>query len=400
MVKIYLDQSVYGHLIDVSPQDWRKGEIATLLLDSWRSKTAEVWATSTNIIETAQTGDSRRKQLLAQIILDLIDGRRIATGPDFVNLWDFLELMEAVAPGFLRRPEFVRHHEEISKERWLCALALLAAKPDLPAYGFLESMKKAKAISRLLHARFAQNPGEWVEKMIAMVAAGSFTKRDPLVEFENRTSHDLDEETAQLEVTSCRLTKKDLARLNKVRMDLAQRYGGIEIGPIISSVFTLPMELELTFDIVPLVRKWSFLRKRTGCEPLPDLIAKADPMELVTNSEYIHDVLQRAILAATNIGLVSTTLRFQTILLEMQKCINDRELPTGGLTFDADHAVSLMWCDIFVTRDEKLAAALKTLAEFVLERSRAQRVIHIVGNAKQLAKALQKIVTTCRKNVS
>jgi hypothetical protein len=173
-------------------------------------------------------------------------------------------------------------------------------------------------------------------------------------------------------------------------MGLAHKYGAIEIGPIIGSVFTLPMELELMFNIQPLVRNWATLQESTGCDSLPDEITNADPVDLVTNSDHIHTVLQHAVYAAANVGLVSTTLRFQAILLEIQKCVNDRELPTAGLTLDADHAVSLMWCDIFVTRDEKLAAVLKTLAQFVARKTEALRSIQIVGNAKQLSQALRR----------
>jgi hypothetical protein len=53
---VYLDQSVYGQMLDAAA-DWQGGEIASLLHDAQRVGTAQVWAGPTHVMETVQTQD-------------------------------------------------------------------------------------------------------------------------------------------------------------------------------------------------------------------------------------------------------------------------------------------------------------------------------------------------------
>lgn len=82
----------------------------------------------------------------------------------------------------------------------------------------------------------------------------------------------------------------------------------------------------------------------------------------------------------------------------MQQSFNDRKLPTGGLTFDADHAAALLRFDILVCRDVAFAENCKTLAKQVEKWSNGQRRPEVVATPDQLHAAIEAVYK--RKNGS
>ena len=87
-----------------------------------------------------------------------------------------------------------------------------------------------------------------------------------------------------------------------------------------------------------------------------------------------------------------TTYRgYQVILLKRQQCINDKKVPTGGLTFDADHAGALKAFPIIVTADGRLAGNLKSMCNIVSKFTGGVHDPIVVMNAKQLKAAIDKM---------
>ena len=107
-LKVYLDQSAYSQFLNQSPHDWKKADVASILLKARDAKIAEVWASPTNVLETAQATDRRKD--LANIILSLTDARRMWPGHEFERVRDFLGFFDVRAKGFWRQKEFYAHH--------------------------------------------------------------------------------------------------------------------------------------------------------------------------------------------------------------------------------------------------------------------------------------------------
>lgn len=112
-----------------------------------------------------------------------------------------------------------------------------------------------------------------------------------------------------------------------------------------------------------------------------------DAGNLVGPRAEFYAMLETAIRAAPK-ALIASWLSFEVVIEELQKCISDKEVPTGGLTFDADHAAALKRFDVVVCRDEKLTEAMKRLATKVGERSQNRHVPSVVATADQLRAAL------------
>ena len=101
--------------------------------------------------------------------------------------------------------------------------------------------------------------------------------------------------------------------------------------------------------------------------------------------------LIHCIQATSSEGLLTGYLAYQVIMLELQRCINSKKLPTGGLIFDADHAAALIRFEIIVCQDTGFSNSLKTLSTKVSQKTEGQWQPQIVSNAKQLEKAIMKL---------
>jgi hypothetical protein len=388
-LNVYLDQSVYGCFLNEAPLDWRQAALARLLLDAQAKQLAQVWTSPTNVLETLQGTDLSRRSQIAKIILELIDARRMWHGNEFETIKHFMEFLSRCAPKVIRYPQFLAARVGNTRRIWLGGLALIACTDKLRLEPLLESLARAKTTSRLLHARFAVDPSNWLSEMIRTVEEQRVTTTDEFLGFDNLTLDQMETEIIALQPQFSRLTNHDLKRLNREREKLIRTYGAMEVGRILGSVFRLPFERQFVFDIPHLVERWSVVQARTGCKPLPREIVEAGQHAILRDPDIAQKVLQYAIYAATKIGIVPQTFSFEIILRELQNCINDRKLPTGGLIFDADHAAALSFCDVFVSRDATMTANAKTIAKRVAEETSGEWQIDVVGNEKQLAKALQ-----------
>lgn len=395
MTSIYLDQNIYGNILDEQPTNWLAGEIATLLLNAQRSGTAEIWVSPTHVIETAQTTNSDRRQMIATVMLELTEARRMWWGHEFEAVSEFFMFLRAFAPDAIRWPEYFDQRADAARRIWLGALALLAACPNLKIDSLVQNLAFTKATSRLRHARFAADPDRWIDEMIETVEQRK-TTNEPKDEFAGMSLEQMQAEIDGLLAKACKLGKKPLQRLNKHRETVARGYGAMEIGGLLPTIFTMPMEMSLVFDIPHIVERWPEFQKELGCASLPDEVRQADYKKLAADPRMLYGVIQHAIYAASGVGLVSTTLSFQVVLRDIQKCINDKAIPTGGLVFDAGHAAALKRFDIFMTADMNFADSLKTMAGVIEERSKGQLQPDVVMNAKQLSKALQSRSTKSR----
>jgi hypothetical protein len=384
---VYLEQSIYGQMLDVAA-DWRTGEIASLLLDAQAARRAQIWAGPTHVMETVQTQDIDRRRRLAQAVLELIEFRRTWWGYEFEVVSEFFGFVETIAPGTIRTHHFFDHHASIAREQYLGALALIVAvttgKFEVP----IAALQHAKASSQLLHARFAIDPEKWINRMIEVVDKEE-TKKEQDFEGPNAmTIEQMETEITALQNSATKLSKRALQKLNSNRDRICKAYSAMEVGPILSSIFTLPLELEVMFDIPKLVTSLKKLETEWSRTLLEREVREAQLKDFAANPRLTRATLQAAIRAATQVGIPTSYIGFQIVLRELQQCFNRQTLPTGGLTFDVQHAGAIAHFDIVMTTDATLAGNLKTMANYIEKRSKGARRCAIVTDGNQLRKAL------------
>jgi hypothetical protein len=179
----------------------------------------------------------------------------------------------------------------------------------------------------LLHAGFALAPEKWLADMIEAAENLKTTAEDPLADIAKMSTEQITDEIDRLTIDAVKLPKPVAHDLDKKRAMIARAYGTIEVGGILHAVFRLPLELSVTFDIPEIVANWAEIQDATGCEPLPEEIRTRNPLELGADPDAAITVLQHALRAAARNGLLTGELAVQVILREMQRGMNNQEIP-------------------------------------------------------------------------
>jgi hypothetical protein len=398
--KVYLDQNIYGHMLDAHTP-WQKGAMAKVLLDAQSSQKAMVWAGTSNAVEALQASDPARRRALAAIMLDLIGSRRMWHGYAFEVVWEFMQLLDATLPQSIRCPQYFHFHSQATVRDYLGILGLLVATGSVNE-DIVSEIKRDKLSNMLAHARFAADPSQWIESMLLFVEGKSMSAPDPWAGIDKLTIEEIEKEIEVQSQSIQKLGKKNQEKLNKQRGNIARVYGTHEIGACLDSVLPLPHELDIVFHIPWLVAHWNEIMGALGTGPLPKDIIEAGPEGVLDIPGSVVRVLQHAIYASGNAtptgGLYVPTLAYQVILREMQQSFNDLKLPTGGLTFDADHAAALLRFDILVCRDVAFAENCKTLAKQLEKWSKGKLLPEVVATPDQLHNAIEAVYK--RKNSS
>jgi hypothetical protein len=384
---MYLDQSVYSSMLSAS-SDWQSTSLGKILLKARESGRAQVWAGPTNVIETIQAEDKDLRKRLAGIMLDLIEGRRMWWGFEFELLDEYFRFLEMLVPGAVRHRQFFEYYRENGQRIWLGALAMAAATDADWLVPVVEDLRRTKTMNQLIHARFALDPDRWVEGMLDASTRLATAEDDPLAVLEAMTAKEMRSEIAQLMTGTQRLGNAATQKLNRSRSEVAAVYGAFEIGALLQNIFKLPYDLELTVDVPLRIRSWD-ATPQLKREPLPRYIRETPEEQWEGNPQIARDVLQKAIRVAARMNLPVLGIGFEVILKEMQRNINQRQLPTAGLAFDGDHASAINRHQIFVTFDEGLANALRAVVNAPRNETGIQWQTTIVINERQLIDALK-----------
>ena len=392
---VYLEQSVYGHMLDSGHGDWRESEIGQVLIDAKANSLAEVWAGPTNVIETTQAADESRRRQLALAILDLIDARRMWHGNVFAAVEEFLSFLTTIIPDSLMYPQYFEYYKQKETQTWLGGLGIIAATGIPYFQPVAAQIARRKLENRLLHARFAADPDGWVARMIDVVENHKVTTDNVFAEIDALSDEQIEAEIESLKERARSLGKEALHRLEKNRKQIARAYGAVQIGTMLQQVFTLPADNLLIFNIRGIVENWPELQRATRCDALPAEIAKLSEEKLTWGVEVRVPVVQHVINATANVEtLTPNYIGYQIILRDLQFCINskdsdkDKHIPSGGLVFDADHAAALAYFDVVVTRDQNFEKSTKTVATAIAKASNGARAPRVAGTVKQLRKAV------------
>jgi hypothetical protein len=124
-------------------------------------------------------------------------------------------------------------------------------------------------------------------------------------------------------------------------------------------------------------------------EALPRYIREMAEDQWAGNPQVLKDVLQRTIRVTARMNLPVLGIGFEVILREMQRNMNQRNLPTAGLAFDGDHASAINRHQIFVTFDDGLAGALRAIVNKPRSEAGIGWKTTVVVNEKQLVDALK-----------
>lgn len=373
---IYLDQNVFGHLLDSG--NWKSHPIGQVLEEN-RDK-LNVWVSPTHVIELSQTTDHSRRAKLAQLMLELCDARRMWCGYDFFLVESFGNFLNNYIPGAFNPEPFLNFYKNNAAQLWTGHLALLAAVENLHLGPGAKSVQRSKRESHLLHCRIGADPKVQINQIINAAQQQAITVNHDPMGFKNLTDDEIEKEIAICKEKATSVPRSDiknaLAQIRKHRKEVSRVYGAIDIGGALHSVFKFPRDLEETFNAEHLVNGWPSLVANCDIKPLPKTVTSNPSKEIIS-------ILNASIEAVANKGLATASIGYHALIRELEVCINNNDFPTAGAAMDVDHAIAALKFSIFVSHDQKLLANVQSFLN-----SCGINDHHAVSDAKQIKKLL------------
>lgn len=309
---------------------------------------------------------------------------------EFLLVGEFLELLRQLAPDCIRTDGIYNRLKKDNQMIFSGALALLAALPTIDRPSATEEIIRSKLTTQLLHSRFAKNPDGFVDELIAVATEFRLTNDNLFKEIDSRTLSSIQEEISSNLKSPGTLSKKSRTLLGDNRSSIASAYGSVEIGQCLDAVFSDIFLVLLTFDTMALRRQWNSLCQTLKVKiSMPKKFALADEDSCVSDPMIAVSGLEQFFRHVCRDALMSPQISNQIILSELETTLNNGQVPTGGIGFDAEHAAILSHVDVFATTDTKLEKSTKTAAKKIHKATKGKWNVQVVTNADQLAKSLR-----------
>jgi hypothetical protein len=325
--KIYLDQNVYGHMLDRGDGDWRVSPVGMVLEAAKRDRKGLVWIGPTHALETMVATDDARRRGLARAMLEVADFRRFWCGYELDIVSEFFDFLAHVSPGCIKTRYFLERERQDRPRIWMGVLALLAlGAPTVTSQA--DFVRRNKLENRLLHARFATDQNGWVDRMIKAAKGWQTTRQDIFAEISAMSVPEIEKEIGDLRSKVKRLDKKHYDRLKTERATIAAAYGALDVTAGLDSVFEGPGSLEATLDSAALVADWAAFQKRAGTRSMPKDVIAASPERFDSDVDLRIAVIDVAIQVWAARSPLTASVSYESLLRELQEKLHDRELPT------------------------------------------------------------------------
>ncbi len=385
--RVYLDQNVYGHMLDEGGGDWRKSKVGEVLDAAKQQGKGLVWIGPTHVLETIVATEDARRRDLARTMLEVVDFTRFWHGYELEVVCEVFDFLSDVSARSVRTRYFVERELLDVPRIWLGALALLALGAPAST-SQADVVRRRKLENRLLHARFATDQNGWVDRMVQAAKGWQTTRQDVFADVDAMKLPDIEAEIALLRDEVKRLDKKHYDRLKKERAVIAAAYGALDVSAALDSMFDSPMSLDLTLDTGALVADWPAFQKTAGARSMPKDVVAAPPEKRAFDDNMRVAIIDVAIQVWASNGPLTAGIAYESLLRELQEKLHDRELPTQGVIFDADHAGCLRCVDVFYTEDKLFGTIARELAKIVHERTKGAHSPAVGTSPAELAELL------------
>jgi len=385
---VYLDQNVYGHMLDEGNGDWRSSKVGKILVAARAADKGLVWIGPTHVLETMLTTEDRRRRDLARSMLEVVDYKRVWYGYELEVVTEFFDFLAAVSPSCIRTRYFINRATEEQARTWLATLALLAVGAPAEAAA-ADDVRRLKLQNRLLHARFGADPNGWVDRILSAAKGWQTTRDNVFAELDEMSADEIEAETEQLRASAQKFDKKHFDRLNKERATIAAAYGALDVTAALDSTFSSPMSLDLTVNTFALLADWPAQQAKLGLRSMPKAVIAALNKNQALDANVQVAIIDTAIQAWSQKTPLTASISYEALLLELQRKFNDKDLPTQGIVLDADHAGALRRVNVFYTEDALFGHHARQLAQKVGNLTGGRHCPSVGTTADELATLLE-----------
>lgn len=305
MKRVYLDQCAVSHLCDDPAVAWDQTPTGKVVRKGMDAKALEPWISPAHAFETllcadfgpdnrpTHTAKVEKRQRIAKTLLDLSEAKRMLPSYEFILVGEFLAFVREIAPECIRTAALFDHFREHSKQLFLGVVALLAAYRDLDRPEAVETTLREKLSTRLLHSRFARDPGAFVDQMIEAANEYRVTGADIWKDVDKKSLAELLGEIETNLQGAKPLSNVAKGRLQKGKELVAASYGAAEIGHSLDVVFEDRLLIAMSFDVPAIKSNWELFGELIG-KPvsMPNELYKASSDEQYWDPAVVEATLQ------------------------------------------------------------------------------------------------------------
>jgi hypothetical protein len=189
-MKVYLDQNIVSNFAKANG-GWRSTDLGEVIDAGIKAAKVEVWPSPAHVLETFLCADTDPataaivdtpkldlRMKIAATLLDLSQARRMAPGVDVLVLKELVQTLKQVAPDCVANETLIAAAKRESQRTYLGLLGLLAAVRGYDRPDAMGDMLRNKLSTTLIHARYALNPDDFVDRMIKAAETWDVTTAD------------------------------------------------------------------------------------------------------------------------------------------------------------------------------------------------------------------------------
>lgn len=385
-MKIAFDNNVINKLIS---SDNKYTDIANELLLLKNNKKIEPYALPVNIIEIALCKDLTKRNAMAKILNELIDGIRIAYTVEQQTAWDFSRLINLHWPNSSSAPSDVAKLG-INNLIFLGLLGQMAAIENYQIGLFSEQIKN-KLVSSYLRSNILANPDEYLISFEDQVNG-----KKPIEtllqlnnEVEKLTFSELQDKISQ-NLTNAKSFSK-INRFSNIKSKLIELYSYSTLLDLLSKHFHYFEDMLEHINIKEIISNWDKkLPMASECDQ-PRLNLHKDLIEFQKNpinpAKYHYLLLFDELAYRYRLGLIPLSyIMMSTYFDEIERSLKNPSTFNQGSSFDIEYLTSILHGDIFFTYDGKLQSSIKQIRKnlFTNKDKKAAVVIDSISKLRRL----------------
>lgn len=358
-LKLYIDNC---SLNDIAPKGkiWEETELGKYLIQKSQSAEIEVFASPAGVIEVALNKDLEQRNNMAMALNTLIRGQRMMPSKEFLIIDDFLNLIDSTWKEATQksRLEFLK---ENSSRTYIALLGQLAALKDYDCSKGFIGVIAPKLATQIIHSEIFENPKEEIEKRIQAIKSKSYSHLEYFSELTIKRIEELEVQQKEYEDKTYSIDKRAIKMLQTNQELLIQGYSLDELSFAADQVFVYSEDLVATFNFPTIVSEWNNsgpteISNELTVKPLDKDIAERfeEGKQTINDCKYILKCLVNRFYMQTNFTRISNHIIFK----DLEKGLNKGKIPSGGIVLDSSHCIAALYCEILLSRDNRLNSSV------------------------------------------
>lgn len=359
-LKIYIDTN---SLNDIAPKeiDWKETELGKYLLEQSELGNIEVWASPASVLEIALNKDLEQRNNMAKALNTLIRGQRMMPPTEFQIVDDFLHEIESIWSGSTKksRLEFLKAN---SSRIYIALIGQLSALKDYDCTNGFISIIAPKVATQIIHDEIFQNPKKELEKRIAAIKKKEYSHLNYINSHRDLNIEELEQKKIELRDKKYSIDKNAITYLQKNIQNLINGYALDDLSFACNQTFAYWEDLHATIiDFKKIVLEWQNnsvkeYSENISIKPLPvDLTERfTENVSTVDDCKFVLKELILRFYYQLRLPQISNYI----IVKDLEKGLKNGKIPTGGVVLDSSHSIGSLFCNILLSRDERLNSSV------------------------------------------